>query len=307
MGQIFRAALDAPLTVGDDTLAPRGADVDLRLTHVESAGSLKGQSKVSLELSRVVLAGKPYTVASNVYEKEATSQSSQTVKRTGIGAGIGAAVGAIIGGGKGAAIGAAAGGGTGVAIEAAGKGPQVHIDSESRLEFRLEQPLEVTLESAPSSGSGSNLSKDWTSGPRAVAPAVINNDTGAHDVSGKWIVSLDSPGTRNMELTLRQTGDKLEGTLDNRNRVQSLKGTVHGDSISFSTSSTSSDDSNFQVPVMRFDGRISNDKLSGTMTQSGGGNRTLSIGGRGGRGGNRGGRSGGGSGSSVTWSAERED
>lgn len=42
---------------------------------------------------------------------------AQTIKRTGIGAGAGAAVGALAGGGKGAAIGAAAGGAGGLAYD----------------------------------------------------------------------------------------------------------------------------------------------------------------------------------------------
>jgi hypothetical protein len=41
----------------------------------------------------------------------------KTIKRTGIGAGAGAAVGALVGGGKGAAIGAAAGGAGGYAYD----------------------------------------------------------------------------------------------------------------------------------------------------------------------------------------------
>jgi uncharacterized protein YcfJ len=42
---------------------------------------------------------------------------AKTVKRTGLGAGAGAAIGALVGGGKGAAIGAAAGGASGFAYD----------------------------------------------------------------------------------------------------------------------------------------------------------------------------------------------
>lgn len=146
-GDTFGATLESPIVVDNETVAPRGADVFVRLSHVESAGKLTGQSKVGLELDRLVINGKPYTVASNVYEKVATSQTTQTAKRTGIGAGIGAAVGAIVGGKKGAAIGAGVGGGTGIAIEATGKGEQVRIDPETRIDLRLQQPLEVIVDS----------------------------------------------------------------------------------------------------------------------------------------------------------------
>jgi hypothetical protein len=51
-----------------------------------------------------------------------------------------------------AVIGGATGAGAGVGIEAARKGEQIRVDSESRLDFRLEQPLQVTIES-PSPGT----------------------------------------------------------------------------------------------------------------------------------------------------------
>jgi hypothetical protein len=148
VGETFLATLDAALTVDQETVAPQGTEVYLRLVNVETAGKLMGRSKLSLELDRILIGGKPYTVASEVYEKLGQSQTQETAKKTGIGAAIGAAVGAIAGGKKGAIIGAGVGGGTGVAIEAATKSEQVQIDSESRLDFRLQHPLEVTVDSA---------------------------------------------------------------------------------------------------------------------------------------------------------------
>jgi hypothetical protein len=292
VGETFRAALDVPLTdANGDTLAPQGADVDLRVTAVDSAGKLTGQSKLSLEVDRISVAGKSYPVSSEIYEKQATSQTQQTAKRTGIGAGVGALIGAIAGGGKGAAIGAGVGGGAGVAIEAAGKSNQVHIDSESRLEFRLQQSLEVTVESM-TPAVGTNLTDSST-----LAPTILptSNEATKHDLSGKWHISMESPqGNRNMQMTLTQTGDRLHGTLDNRGRNESLKGTIQGDSFSFSTTG----DSNEGL-VLRFEGRISNEKLQGTMIRRGGGYR-----------GSRGSRGGSGERSnpqSVTWTADRDD
>ncbi|MGH9704943.1 MAG: hypothetical protein ACRD4K_16325, partial [Candidatus Acidiferrales bacterium] len=52
--------------------------------------------------------------------------------------------GAIAGGGKGAAIGAGVGGGTGAVYQGATHGQQVNIPSETKLDFRLEQPITVT-------------------------------------------------------------------------------------------------------------------------------------------------------------------
>jgi len=296
VGQTFRGALDAPLTAADgDTLAPQGTDVDLRLTAVDSAGKLAGQSKLSLEVERISVAGKSYPISTEIYEKQATSQTQQTAKRTGIGAGIGALIGAIAGGGKGAAIGAGVGGGAGVAVEAAGKSNQVHIDSETRLEFRLQQPLEVTVESKTPAGATNTT--DSSPGPRLLAPAALpaNNGTTSHDLSGKWRIAMESPqGNRSMQMTLTQTADQLQGTLDNRGRTESLKGTIHGDSFSFSTAADTD-----EAPVLRFEGRILNDKLQGTMTRNGGGYRSSrgSHGSSGERNNTQ----------AVTWSADRAD
>jgi hypothetical protein len=256
VGQTFRATLDTPLTADRETLAPRGTEVYLRLTHVESAGSLTGRSHVALELDRIVVDGKSYTVASNTYEKQGASQTVETAKKTGIGAGIGAAIGAIAGGGKGAAIGAGIGGGAGVAIEAATKGKQVRIEPESQVDFRLEHPLEVTVDARPYS---SPAQRDNSSSPRLLNGRVAeraDNDFGGQSLSGKWRVSMDSPqGYRNLDMTLRESGDRLEGTIYDRGRGQALRGSMRGDSISFSTDSG-----------MRFEGRIVGSRLRGTVT-----------------------------------------
>ena len=60
----------------------------------------------------------------------------------GLGAGLGAIIGGIAGGGSGAAIGALAGGAAGTALAASGK-PQLKIPSETRLQFQLMSDLKI--------------------------------------------------------------------------------------------------------------------------------------------------------------------
>ena len=133
------------VTLDGETVFPKGSEVFLKLVKVNSAGSLKGTSELQLQLDRVSLGSKSYTVTSNVYQSTGDSQGKKAVKRTGIGAGIGAAIGAIAGGGKGAAIGAGIGGGAGAASTAISGSEQVRIESEEKLDFRLEGPLHVTV------------------------------------------------------------------------------------------------------------------------------------------------------------------
>src|SRR5260370_17172887 len=54
-------------------------------------------------------------------------------------------MGGMAGGGKGAAIGAGVGAGAGGAVQVMTRGEQVRVPSETLLEFRLEQPVTVTL------------------------------------------------------------------------------------------------------------------------------------------------------------------
>ena len=143
-GEVFRASLDAPIVVDDEIVVPTGTDVFVKLTDVRSAGRMSGRSEVQLELVRMQFQGKSYVLASNQYEQVGTSRGKRTAATVGAGAAIGAAIGAIAGGGKGAAIGAGVGAGSGTAVQAMTKGKQIRIPSETKLEFRLEQPVEVS-------------------------------------------------------------------------------------------------------------------------------------------------------------------
>jgi hypothetical protein len=145
VGQTFKASLDAPVIVNGETVIPRRADAFVKIADVKTSGQVTGKPELKLQLDSIVLDGKRYTIDSNVFLQEGVSQTKQTAKKAGLGALIGAGIGAVAGGKKGAAIGAGVGAGGGVAVEAASKNEQVKIESETRIDFRLEAPLEVTL------------------------------------------------------------------------------------------------------------------------------------------------------------------
>jgi len=144
-GETFKASLDAPIVVDNQTVFPKGSEVYVKVLKVESAGRVSGKSELQLQLDRIFLGKKSYTLESNSFVNTGASQAARTAKTGALGAAIGAAIGAISGGGKGAVIGGATGAGAGVGVEAVRKGEQVRVDSESRLDFRLEQSLEVTV------------------------------------------------------------------------------------------------------------------------------------------------------------------
>lgn len=149
VGQTFHASIDSDIRIENEAVVPKGADALLKLNRVTSAGAMRGQSELELQLDRIVVAKKTYPVTTNVIERAGASEGKKTAKEIGIGAAIGAAIGAITGGGKGAAIGAGVGAGSGAAVAAITKGEQVVVPSESRLEFRLQQPVVIEVLTTP--------------------------------------------------------------------------------------------------------------------------------------------------------------
>src|SRR3989449_8919181 len=143
-GEIFRASLDAPIVVDDKVIVPAGADAYLKLASASSAGHMTGRSELAVELSSVVFQGKTYNLVSSDVKQSGSSRGKNTAAKVGGGAALGALIGAIAGGGKGAAIGAAVGGGAGAGAQVLTKGQQGKIPSETRLDFTLEQPFDVT-------------------------------------------------------------------------------------------------------------------------------------------------------------------
>jgi hypothetical protein len=144
IGDMFHASLSFPIAVSGETIVPTGTDVYVKLTNSNSAGRLTGRSELTLQLARLDFQGKSYSLASDDYQEVGKSRGKRTAVGAGVGAAVGAALGGIFGGGKGAVIGAGAGGGAGTAGAAATGNTQVHIPSESKLDFNLQQPVDVT-------------------------------------------------------------------------------------------------------------------------------------------------------------------
>jgi hypothetical protein len=144
VGQTFKASLEQDVVVNNRTVFRKGDDAYVKLTRVQSSGKLSGQSELQLQLDRLVGESGSYTIESNVYQTQGSSQGQKAARNVGIGAVVGAAIGAIAGGGKGAAIGAGAGAGAGAAGTILTK-DQVRVDSEAALTFRLEKSLDVSL------------------------------------------------------------------------------------------------------------------------------------------------------------------
>ena len=147
-GEVFRASLDAPIAVDNEVVAPAGSDAFIKLVNAQSEGRYSGRNELTLELSGIVIHGKTYNVVSTDVRQSGSSRGKNSAEKIGGGAAIGAIIGAIAGGGKGAAIGAAVGGAGGAGLQGLRKGKDLKIPSETRLDFTLQQPVEITLRSS---------------------------------------------------------------------------------------------------------------------------------------------------------------
>jgi hypothetical protein len=143
-GDVFRASLAVPIVVDGEPIVPAGTDIFVKLTNSNSAGRLTGRSELTLQLARLDFQGKSYVLASDDYQEVGKSRGKRTAVGAGVGAAVGAALGGIFGGGKGAVIGAGAGGGAGTAGAAATGNSQVRIAPETKLDFALQQPLDIS-------------------------------------------------------------------------------------------------------------------------------------------------------------------
>ncbi|HEV8493145.1 MAG TPA: hypothetical protein VGR76_12785 [Candidatus Angelobacter sp.] len=148
VGDKFAATLDQPLYVNDVLVVPKGADVYGRLEEAKEAGHLAGKAQLRLSLTGIVVNGQTYALSTGDYELSGKSRTANTAKKVGGGAAVGALIGAVVGGGKGAAIGAGVGAGAGTAVQVATQGEQVHVPSETLLEFALDQPVTIPVAQA---------------------------------------------------------------------------------------------------------------------------------------------------------------
>ncbi|HEX8736448.1 MAG TPA: hypothetical protein VF721_14055 [Pyrinomonadaceae bacterium] len=148
-GDRFRITVSAPNQF-------RGAIIEGYLSGLSRSGKVSGRSQVTLNFERIKMpTGETYDFAgylTSVTDQngktvkvdtegavKGDSQSKETAKRGGIGAGLGAIIGAIAGGGKGAAIGAIIGGGAGAG--------SVYVQGRDDLELKAGSAISIQASS----------------------------------------------------------------------------------------------------------------------------------------------------------------
>jgi hypothetical protein len=140
-GDAFSATLDQPLVIDGFAVAERGAHVDGKVIDTGQGGKAITLQLIKLHTSD----GQDVPIATERFTREGTAATGkQSGEKVAGGAILGAVIGAIAGGGKGAAIGAGAGGAAGGGVAAATHRKPAQLPVETRLTFRLSQPVKLT-------------------------------------------------------------------------------------------------------------------------------------------------------------------
>ncbi len=146
-GDDFEASISEPVIVAGKTVIPKGAQVRGRVTEASEAGHLHHPASLRLTLRSVEVGGKSYPIETSSIGRVGPNHNKRNVEYIGGGAAAGALIGGLAGGGKGALIGSAAGAGAGTAGAAMTGKKDITIPAETRLTFRLTQPVSITVKS----------------------------------------------------------------------------------------------------------------------------------------------------------------
>jgi hypothetical protein len=144
-GDTFLATLAQPLIIDGFVIAERGARAEGRIVEADKAGKVSGVPLLVVELTRVTTSdGQNVKVRTSAYNQEGKSPTTKNAAKVVGGAALGAIIGAVAGGGKGAAIGSGVGGAAGAGDVALTKGPDAEIAVETRLTFKVQEPVTIT-------------------------------------------------------------------------------------------------------------------------------------------------------------------
>lgn len=140
-----RAELREPVVVDGLAVLPAGAELAGVVTGVERSGRVQGRARVAYRFDSISHAGQTYDVATAPVSHLAPATKGEDATKIAVGAGAGAAIGALLGGGDGAAKGAAIGGAAGTGAVLATRGEEVRLGPGARVSTRLTGPVTVRV------------------------------------------------------------------------------------------------------------------------------------------------------------------
>ncbi len=149
-GERFSGKLANPILLNGKVIVPQGTEFSGTVLQAVPVGRLAGGASLRVSLNSFSLDGKEYAIQTAPIVRISKGQGKRTAEFAGGGAALGAAIGALVHGGKGALIGAAAGAGAGAVGSAATlTAHDVALSTESVVAFHLAQDVVVTPKPAP--------------------------------------------------------------------------------------------------------------------------------------------------------------
>jgi hypothetical protein len=138
VGQSWTGRVTRDVVVGGQVVIPAGAAVSGVVVAMDEGDRNEGNGSITLEARSIeTTAGTRSIASAPVSGGHSYAEESFPAKETAIGAGAGAAIGAIVGGKKGAAIGAAAGGMGGAAMGSARADYEVAMPAGTDITIRI--------------------------------------------------------------------------------------------------------------------------------------------------------------------------
>jgi hypothetical protein len=140
-----RATLRRPISIDGTQVLPAGTEVVGAVTNAARSGRVKGRATVAFRFTSLEHAGDRYDIRTEAVSRTAAATKGEDATKIAVGAGAGAAVGALLGGGSGAAKGAAIGGAGGTGVVLGTRGKEVRLGPGADVNTKLTSPLTVRV------------------------------------------------------------------------------------------------------------------------------------------------------------------
>jgi hypothetical protein len=144
-GDHFESTVSQPVLIDGKTVIPQGAYAEGVVVDAQHSGRLRGRARLQLALQTVTVNGQNYDVRTSSSWRVGGSHKKHNLTWIGGGAGGGALIGAIVGGGRGALIGGPVGAGAGTAVAFLTGKKDIHLRPETPLTFKLAEPVTIPV------------------------------------------------------------------------------------------------------------------------------------------------------------------
>src|SRR6202047_2990927 len=142
-GQAFSATLQEPVEVDGRVAIPKGARASGIVKDAKPSGRFKGGAVLSLTLTSISVKNEEYNIQTTSPVETSKGKGKRTAGLVGGGAGGGALIGGLAGGGKGPLMGGPVGAAAGTGGAGLTGNRDITLPAETRLTFKLVEPLEI--------------------------------------------------------------------------------------------------------------------------------------------------------------------